>query len=546
MSRTVIHESPQTSQLKSLVGRLWARDVTLWDGSGSTPAEILNRLGWLDSIDWAIERAKDLQLWASEIAESGEFDRVVLLGMGGSSLAPAVFSEVFGVKSGYLELQAFDSTSPDMIAELSGPQTRRTLFVVSSKSGTTVETIDLYHHFFDEITRQSTIKPGNQLVAITDQGTWLHDHAIETGFRKVYINPADIGGRYSALSYFGLVAAALIGVDLVKLLERARITALQFRKEDANQNSALGLGLLLGNAALAGRDKLTLMVSPKLESLGVWIEQLIAESTGKQSKGIVPVTGEPTESLAVAVDERVYVSIRLGNESTPNLPADVKQKFHREHLLLDEYDLAAEMFCWEMATAIAASVLAVNPFDEPNVAEAKLATRRFVSGEEFINIEPGYQSQRLSFYLPKTPAQSLSAKQLLAEYFADIDRQGYLGILAYVPMEQIFRDYLCKLRELFSQTYQTPTTLGFGPRYLHSTGQLHKGGPANAHFMQLVTDTNTEISVPGKSYTFGQLFQAQADGDWSALLQHQRPLLRVRLKGSRREALQELVELFEN
>ena len=463
--------------------RIWAMDHTVWKPD---PAEIADRLGWLNLPEKMREHLDQLREFAESCAA---FDRIVLLGMGGSSLAPEVLSATYGGKP----LIALDTTHPEAVlaVEQSGDLSS-TLFVVASKSGGTVETLSHLAYFFDKV------QDGSQFVAITDPGTPLEALALAKGFRRVFLNPADIGGRYSALSYFGLVPAALIGVDLDALLDSAEEMACACADcVPVADNPGLWLGTLIGEAARAGRDKLTLLLPDEVSAFGGWLEQLIAESTGKEGTGIVPVDGEPQGSPDVYGDDRLFVS--LGVETT--LEPSVVIPFGGPD------QLGAEFFRWEFATAVAGHVLGIHPFDQPNVQEAKEATRRLLDEEA----------------LPAVRYDDLSA--LLKEV-----RPGdYLAIQAYLPRTDENVSRLQVARVKLRDRLRVATTLGFGPRFLHSTGQLHKGGPSTGVFIQVVDEPAVDLAIPGKPYTFRRLLDAQSAGDLQALRTRGRRVARVRL-----------------
>lgn len=462
--------------------RIWERDFTLWK---SDPTEISDRLGWLDLPVSMRDAVEPLQSFA---ADAAEFERIVLLGMGGSSLAPEVMSLTFGGRP----LVALDSTHPESIAavEESG-DLGDTLFVVASKSGTTVETLSQFAYFFEKV------EDGGQFVAITDPGSYLKALASERGFRRTFLNPPDIGGRYSALSYFGLAPAALIGVDVSGLLDSAERTAGACTNVSAGDNPGLVLGATMGAAALAGRDKLTLFTADGISSFGTWLEQLIAESTGKEGTGIVPVEGEPRGDATFYGDDRLFAGI--GSESAPE-PA-VTMPFETE------LELGAEFFRWEFATAVAGHVLGIQPFDQPNVQEAKDATNRLLARGSPLDLDGGD----------------------LDGLLASVAEGDYIALQAYLPRTETNESRLNAARLKLRDRFRVATTVGFGPRFLHSTGQLHKGGPNTGVFIQIVDEPSLDLAIPGKEYTFRRLLDAQSAGDLEALRSHGRRVARVSL-----------------
>ena len=455
--------------------RIWDRDPTVWKDDPGTP-EIADRLGWLTVVGAMLDETATLTAFAAEIRAS--CDRVVLCGMGGSSLAPEVLRRTFGSARGHPSLVVLDSTDPRAVAAAAAGDLTRTLFLVSSKSGTTLET-DCFFRYFWERARGR----GDQFVAITDPDTPLARLARESGFRQAFLNPPDIGGRYSALSYFGLVPAALLGIDVRRLLQRAqRVAEACAREVPAVDNPAARLGAILGAAAMDGRDKLTFVLSPGIASLGLWAEQLIAESTGKEGKGLIPAPGESPEG-----PDRLAAEVRL---SAP-------------------YELGQEFFRWEFATAVAGAILRINPFDQPNVAETKANTTAALA----------------SRVAPAPPVPSSAAE--LRAFLAAIRPGDYLALMAYLPPTAEYDRRLEAIRLRLRDRLKVATTLGYGPRLLHSTGQLHKGGPPGGHFLQITEAAREDVAIPGKPFTFGALEAAQAAADLRALRARGRPALRV-------------------
>ena len=490
-----------------VIGRLWSRDPSLWTDEPDEP-ELADRLGWL-RVGAEMQRAvQDLQLFADEVRR--DFDRVVLLGMGGSSLAPEVIWRTFGRQSGYPSFHMLDSTHPRAVAavEESG-RLERTLFIVASKSGTTLETLSFYRYFW-----RRTGGRGSQFVAITDPDTPLERLAREQGFRRVFLNPPDIGGRYSALSLFGLVPAALMGVDPGALLSRGEAMAEQCGADvPPARNPGAWLGAVMGEAAVAGRNKLTFLLSPGVASFGLWVEQLIAESTGKSGKGIVPVVDEPSRRVSTYGADRLFVTVSLAGE-VAGLDERARRLAEAGHpvvriVLRDAHDLAAEFFCWEFATAVAGSVLRVNPFDQPNVAESKQNTKRV--------LDEGSESEQIAAL----------RRQDVSSFLEGVAAGDYVALLAYANPDAASERQMRRLRAALGDRIPAPVTGGYGPRYLHSTGQLHKGGPQVGHFIQVLEPTQSRLGVPGEPYTFDELVAAQAQGDYQALLGRRRPVLRV-------------------
>lgn len=463
--------------------RIWSLDYTVWKPE---PAEISDRLGWLTLPERMHEHVDELARFAESCAG---FERVVLLGMGGSSLAPEVLAMTFGGRP----LAVLDTTHPEGVLSVEAQgDLGRTLFIVASKSGGTVETLSQFAYFFDKV------RDGGQFVAITDPGTPLEALARAKGFRRVFLNPPDIGGRYSALSYFGLVPAALIGADIHRLLDSAEEIACACAPcVPAPDNPGLRLGALIGEAAKAGRDKLTFVLPDEVGSLGAWLEQLIAESTGKEGTGIVPVEGEPLGPPDVYGDDRLFVSLGVETELEPSLVIPFAGPAR----------LGAEFFRWEFATAVAGHVLGINPFDQPNVQEAKDATARLLAADA----------------LPPEPYDDL------ASLLRQVRPGDYLAIQAYLPRTADNVSRLQAARVRLRNRLRVATTVGFGPRFLHSTGQLHKGGPATGVFIQVVDEPGADVPIPEAPYTFRRLLDAQSAGDLGALRSRGRRVARVRL-----------------
>lgn len=527
--------------------RIWEHDYTVWR---SDPREISDRLGWLDAGDFLRPHLPELSAFVKEICAEG-FRDVVLLGMGGSSLGPEVLRRSF-LGSQFIpeenpRLTLLDSTIPGQVAAVSGAiDPAHTLFIVSSKSGGTIETLSFYR-YFRELTENSLslrggvgvgASPGDNFVAITDAGTPLERLGHEAGFRRVFLNPADIGGRYSVLSWFGMLPAALTGIDVARLLDSAAGMRDRCLDADADANPGLRLGALLGAMTLAGRDKVTLITPPPIDSFGLWVEQMIAESLCKEGRGIIPVAGEPVLSPDCYGDDRLFVylrtedsslshwekaRVRASDEAVERLEAAGHPVARLE--LADCYALGAEFFRWEYATAIAGSMLDVHPFDQPDVQGAKDNTDVLL--EAFLR----------QGHLPERAAPgSLSA---LLEHARPGD---YLAIMSYFPPDPAADALLDELRSRIMERCRIATTAGYGPRYLHSTGQLHKGGPGSGLYLQLSLDRYQELPIPGQQYSFDVLAAAQAIGDYQALANLGRRLVAVNLGDDAISGLRRLVD----
>ncbi len=511
--------------------RLWARDGSLWAASGKASEEVAAWLGWLDLPDAMQERIGELERIAREVRDDG-YTRAAVLGMGGSSLAPELFSRVFR-DAGGLELRILDSTHPDAVRGFrEWAESARTIFCVSSKSGSTTEP-NAFH------AAMSAHAPALDFIAITDRGTVLADLARSQGFRAIVEGPTDVGGRYSALSVFGLLPAALHGVELSELLERAAAMAEACRRA-APQNPGLQLGAALGEAALAGRDKLTILTSSRLASLADWIEQLVAESTGKAGRGIVPVVGEPLGEPEAYGADRQFVVIGLrgdGDPETQPLMVELERLGHpvQQLELTDPLDIGAEFVRWEVATAAAGMLLGIDPFDQPNVQEAKDATRALLdeyrahgafSEPAPLVAEPGIAAYGDVAVLGDQPVTVDGALRALVETAGPPD---YFALLAYLPADPGTVEPLQRMRALLRDRAGLATSVGIGPRFLHSTGQLHKGGPPSGIFLQLTAEPRRDLPIPGWPESFGTLIAAQAAGDLAALQRRGRRVLRLHL-----------------
>jgi transaldolase/glucose-6-phosphate isomerase len=495
--------------------RIWHKDPTLW-GPADQP-EVADRLGWLTVTDALEDAVGELEAFAREVAGEGVQD-VVLLGMGGSSLAPEVIRQSFGRQEGFPALTVLDSTDPRAVLEVEraiDPQ--RSLFLVSTKSGGTIETISLFKHFW------ALAPDGQRFVAITDPGSGVEALAKEHGFRRIFRNDPEIGGRYSALSFFGMVPAALMGADVRGILDSAGAAEQACAAHDSSQaNSGLWLGVTLGELALRGRDKLTFVVDPPLTSFGLWAEQLVAESTGKQGKGILPVADEPLGAAGTYGDDRVFVHLRHGETPDEGNAKAVEALIDAGHPVLTvtaegPADLGRVFFFAEFATAVAGWVLGINPFDQPNVQEAKDNTKRVLG-----QLEGGGDLQ-------EPPDASDDELRALLQ---DLGPPSYVAVLGYLPPSQDVDAAVTELRAAIRDATRATTTFGYGPRYLHSTGQFHKGGPSSGRFLELVArHEDAEADVPGEPFDFGRLVRAQAIGDLETLRGHGLQAQRVTLPG---------------
>ena len=546
---------------RNLVSRIWKKDPTVWSTAPEHQAIIRNALGWLTVPETTLETVGDLKAFAEEIRASG-FKWVVVLGMGGSSLCPEVLRRTFGHVEGWPELLVLDSTIPAAIRQLDERiDPEHTLFIVASKSGATTEPQMFYRYYFDRVRQALGANAGHNFIAITDPGTQLEQEARRDGFRRVFLNPADIGGRYSALSFFGMVPFALMGGDVEALLHRAlRALHACAATIPAAENPGARLGAALGTLALAGRNKLTFVTPPPVDSLGLWIEQLIAESTGKNGKGIIPVAGEPLGQPSVYGNDRVFAYVYSGVE--PH--ADVEAKLRAleaaghpvlRHRLHDPLDLGEEFFVWEFATAVAGSMLGIDAFDQPNVQESKDNTKRLLA--QFattgkLDVQRLIASDRgLSVFAnsENTVAIATSANSLEAifdAHLACVHAGDYVAITQYIAETAAHDELLQQLRVAIREHTGAAVTTGYGPRFLHSTGQLHKGGPETGVFIQLTAPDKEDISIPGEPYTFGVLKEAQALGDFESLARRRRRAVRIDLGGDMEQGMRRLLTVVRN
>lgn len=551
------YEKPVIAALRSLdegrfLEKLWAKDASIWTSDPEVQQRIKNRLGWLTVAGDMVHHADELMEFARSIRDGG-FTHVVLLGMGGSSLCAEVCRETYGVASGYPDLAVLDSTDPATIRKIErSVNLERALFILSSKSGTTIEMQSLYRYFSS---RLATLKPdsfGGQFVAITDPGTPLEALARAQEFRKVFLSDPDIGGRYSALSYFGLVPLALIGMDLHRFLERAqamvRASASSAPMED---NSGVNLGAILGALGQQGLDKVTLIASPAVRCFGYWLEQLLAESTGKEGKGLIPVEGEPIGRPEVYGPDRLFVHLKVMSAADEIQDQKILSLEKNGHpvvriLLSDPLDLAGEFFRWELATATAGAILGVNPFDEPNVTESKENTGRLIEEFQTTGRFPSspvvLEQKGVRLYSDQKRKLDGSLREALALFLEGAKRSDYVAMMAYLERSDSNEGLLQKLRIRIRDRYRLGTTLGYGPRFLHSTGQLHKGGPKTGIFIQITAEDRDDLPIPGQPYGFSVLKRAQACGDYLSLSRRGLPLLRIDLGRDEQSGLKTLME----
>jgi len=546
--------------------RLFDRDTSLWSADPRVQAGISDRLGWLDAPEHFSDHIPDLEGFGQGIVAAG-FRTAVVMGMGGSSLAPDVLARTFGSKDGAVAIEILDSTDPDAVLPLiEALDPLSTLWIVASKSGTTTEPLAFQAAAWARLegaleANGSDQSPGELMIAITDPGKSVAAIPHHDELRETFLNPPDIGGRYSALTYVGLVPAALMGLDLDPFLANASAMLARSRDPEPTRNPGVSLGLALGVLARAGRDKLTLLPDPEISSFGSWAEQLIAESTGKHGTGIVPVDLEPLGKPAAYGSDRVFVRLSIaGSAGLAGADALVDKLQAAGHPVIrihlaDKVDLAGEFVRWEVATAIAGAVLGIDPFDQPNVEEAKELTRKVLATHVAVDKadpeSPGGWGMASDVEVPEPQVVPILADgegivligdaplrltsgdgTLVGELKRHLARRkpnAYLAIQAFIAPAPERDTAIARIRTLLRDRTGRATTAGYGPRFLHSTGQLHKGGPPTGWFLQLTEDHDQDREIPGQPYTFGQLIAAQAEGDFAAIESHDLPILRVHL-----------------
>ncbi len=522
------------------VDRFWKKDASLWTGDGEE-----KWMGWIDIVERQQKDMSELAELGGDI-ESADFRSALLLGMGGSSLCPEVLAKTFGPQEGFPELHIVDSTDPaQVMAACEGVDLGETLVIVASKSGSTLEPNILKQFFFDEVRRavgQGNV--GNQFVAITDPGSKMEQVAKSDSFRYIFYGDPEIGGRYSALSNFGMAAATVAGLKIGKLIDEAG-KGVASAKQPVESNPGVQLGLLLGSAANAGRDKITIFTSPEIYDLGAWLEQLIAESTGKQGKGITPVDREAIGGPEVYGNDRVFAYVRLKSTADTELDAKVAALEAARHPVAhfeieDLYEIFGQLFIWEVATAVAGSVIGINPFNQPDVEAAKVETRRLTDEYEKTGVlpvrKPVLTESGIELYATDAYAAELRAALpidtltgFLRAHLNQLRAGDYFATLAFLPMFPEHEAAIQVLRHKVRDKKRVATCLGFGPRFLHSTGQDYKGGPNTGVFLQITAKHAEDVNIPGQKYTFGVVIDAQAAGDLAVLESRGRRALRVHL-----------------
>lgn len=527
--------------------KFWAKDPTLWKQDKESMDFIVKFLGWQKVYNWTLERIDDVLAFAEDVKQN--FKHCVIMGMGGSSLAPEVFRTVFGKQNGWPELIVLDTTNPDWIgAARARINPAEALFIFASKSGGTVEPSSQFAYFYDEVKKAGVKEPGKNFAAITDSGTGLEALAKKNGFRKTFINPSDIGGRFSALSFFGIVPAAIMGVDVRRLLTIAKEQAETFGPEAPEKgNAAVQLGAYMGACNVNhSKDKMTLLTPKDFATFGLWAEQLVAESTGKEGKGIVPVAGETLTQNFDYREDRFFVHLSTGSEDDKRVSAIAADLAERSYPVFtikmdDVYQLGAMFLLWEIATAAAGAILGIDPFDQPNVQDAKTRTKNLLADLEKGNVSPETTAPIL---VSSDIAGEVKLETLAQDLYSLLESNDYVALLPYVYPSEETEKALLGLRDKIMLRTKRAVLFGYGPRYLHSTGQLHKGDGNNGVFLILSAEPANDIKIPGQHYTFGQLCNAQALGDFQALQAKGRRVIKIHLAQPLLESIKKISDLF--
>lgn len=527
--------------------KFWAKDPTLWKRDKDHMEFIPKFLGWQKVYDWTLERLEDVLAFAGDVKQN--FKHCVIMGMGGSSLAPEVFRSVFGKQEGCPEVIVLDTTNADWVAAARARiNPAETLFIFASKSGGTVEPSSQFAYFMDEVKKAGVQEPGKNFAAITDPGTGLEELAKKHHFRKTFLNPADIGGRFSALSLFGIVPAAIMGVDVKKILTIAKEQAATFAPEaPAKDNAAVKLGAFMGACNVNhSKDKLTLLTPSDFATFGLWAEQLVAESTGKEGKGVVPVAGETLHKNFDYRDDRFFVYLSTGSEDDKRVSAVAKDLAERGYPLMtiempNHYYLGAMFLLWEIATAAAGAILAIDPFDQPNVQEAKTLAKNILTELSEGKIPAEINAPLL---VSKDIADEVKLSTLAQDFYSLLESNDYVAVLPYMYPSKEVEEALLGLRDKIMARTKRAVMFGYGPRYLHSTGQLHKGDGNNGVFLILSADPQNDVKIPGQNYTFGQLCNAQALGDFQALESKGRRVVKVHLAQPVAEEIKKISDQF--
>jgi transaldolase/glucose-6-phosphate isomerase len=545
-----IQERLEQLDVQNYATRFWKKDHEIWKKDERIKKNILGSMGWLNVVERMISAAPGLESFTQDIKEAG-FTHAVVMGMGGSSLAPLVMQRSIRSSNG-LTLHVLDTTDAATVRNIENTvPLKHTLFIVASKSGTTIEPNSFLDYFYSRMQSIKGDKAGENFIAITDPGTLMVEIARKKGFRDTFLNYVDIGGRYSALSYFGMVPAALMGIDIKKFLTLAH-DMVKACAADAplSQNPGFILGTAMGELAKQGRDKLTLFMPQEIETLGLWLEQLIAESTGKEDKGILPVCESTVREPEAYGNDRVFVYLDLPVTGSDKWRAQLDALTQAGHPVIiipvaSAEHLGQEFYRWEVATAVSGIVLGINPFDQPNVQESKDCTNRIIDKVRALGQLPSYEPAvtegELCYY---TKANATDGRSLMTGFFSSVKPGDYIAILAYLTETPETNAKLEELKNNLQEQYRVPVTIGYGPRFLHSTGQYHKGGPNSGVFIQLTAAETEKVNIPGRSFTFDTLKNAQALGDMEALAAHKRRVVRVDLGQVINENLSTLINVI--
>ncbi len=527
---------------KDFTSGLYQHRANLWKDEEEHTKIISNSLGWTEVYNWTLEHLKEIKDFASSV--KSEYKNVVLMGMGGSSLAPEVLRVLFGKKENYPSLIVLDSTNPDWVSKVRNQiDPAKTLFIFASKSGGTVEPSSQFAYFYEEVSKAKVANPGDNFIAITDPGTGLEKLAKERKFRKVFLNKADIGGRFSALSFFGMVPAALSGIDIEPILKSAKTFGDSVKNN--TEKAPLILGALMGEGFLNKKDKLTLLMPREINTFGLWIEQLVAESTGKENCGVVPVAGEPVIKNFAYQQDRVFVHINFRSQDNLKIEENIfalEKNYPVVKIDMPNLDAIGEQFLlWEIATAACGAIMKINPFDQPNVQEAKTIAKGILE-----QLSKGIKDpQAVAEILTSDNLQNkIDLKNIGRDILSLIKPNDYIALLAYLNETPQVDETLKDIREKLLKNSKTAVLFGYGPRYLHSTGQLHKGDCGNGVFIILSAQPEQEVSIPKQTYTFGDLISAQALADFKVLSQKGRRVVKIHLKKPVLESLIQLNNLF--
>ena len=541
-AQELIKKGEEKLKALNFAPRLYSHDATLWKKEEEHTKIISNSLGWTEVYDWTLKALPEVTAFAAEAKK--DYNHIVLMGMGGSSLAPEVLRVLFGKQEGWPELLVLDSTNPDWVASVRAQiDPAKTIFIFASKSGGTVEPASQFAYFYEEVSKVSQ-NPGHNFIAITDPGTGLETLAKEHKFRKIFINKADIGGRFSALSLFGVVPAALCGLDAKRLIEEAKKQGDAFKA--GTNKAAFELGALIGAAYAEGKDKLTLLMPKDIDTFGLWVEQLVAESTGKEGKGVVPVAGEGLYKNFAYKNDRVFVHISFNcaeNNRVKEISAVLKESSHPvfEVEMCDLYTIGAQFLLWEVATAAAGAIMEIDPFDQPNVQLAKTITKGLL-----VDLEAGKKSTEGSADI--LVSANLKGKVNLTSLASDIlalaKGNDYIALLPYLHnAKEVDTVFTCLRDEIFTRTKHA-VLFGYGPRYLHSTGQLHKGDGNNGIFIIFSADAQADVKIPAQAYSFADLVNAQALADFKALEEKGRRVIKIHLKTPVLNSLKKISAMF--